>query len=144
MCFLKPQENRSFTLNAKKTTFETEIEENYRVLFCRESNSTPTKFNQIFKIPIIFRVMTKIRFFDFFHFLNFGGAYLKKLTPQKGFLYWSYGRLQGLSAHIIRFGKKPIGKKPIFFRFFPEKFFRGRISENEGSESRVQTLRSIV
>ena len=134
----------SFTLNGKKTILEAEIEENYRVLFCRESNSTPTKFNQIFKIPISFRVMTKIRFFHFFHFFNFGGPYLKKLIERMGFFHWSYSRPQALSARIIRFVKIEAVKRSIFFRFFPKKFFRGRISENEGSEAPLQTLSYIV
>ena len=141
---MKHQKNRSFTLNGKKTILEAEIEENYRVLFCRESNSAPTKFNQIFKIPISFRVMMKIRFFDFFHFSNFGGPYLKKLIERMGFFHWSYSRPQALSARTIRFGKIEAVKKSIFFRFFPKFFFRGRISENEESGTPLQTLRNLV
>ena len=77
--------------------------------------------------------MTKIKKKYFFHFFNFGGAYLKNGLTKKKFLYWSDGRLRGLSAHIIRFGKNPIGKRSIFFRIFPKNFFRGGISEIEVS-----------
>ena len=142
--FLRGDVFSSETLNAKKSTFQAEIGKKCGDHFCRKSNSTPTIFHQIFKILIIFRVIAKKRFEKSAHSFFFGGAVLKKWTPQNGFLTVSYSQHHALSAHCIRFVKNGPGKKSIFFGFLDKKKIKVRIFKKNKGGRPLQTLRHLL